>query len=182
MAEERGEAAPAKEGAAKAAAPCSARQRNAVLFCAVALGWLGVDALTKALAEGAAPSAVALVPGVLDLQLVHNTGGAWGLFGDMTAALGAVSLAVCALILAYLFWLAPGSSAGEATGLALVFAGGVGNALDRFLRGYVVDFLDPAFVDFPVFNVADIGVTCGIAVFFAALAWQGARERKEGSA
>ena len=53
-------------------------------------------------------------------------------------------------------------------------AGGLGNALDRFTLGYVVDFIEPVFIDFPVFNVADIGVTCGFAIFLAgmALAWR----------
>ena len=45
-------------------------------------------------------------------------------------------------------------------------AGGLGNAYDRFFTGYVVDFINVTFMDFPVFNVADIGVTCGIVAFF----------------
>ena len=49
--------------------------------------------------------------------------------------------------------------------LALVFAGGLGNAIDRFEYGYVVDMISTIFIDFPVFNVADIGVTCGIVLF-----------------
>ena len=47
----------------------------------------------------------------------------------------------------------------------LVVAGGIGNAIDRFSQGYVVDFIEPVFIDFPVFNVADIGVTCGFVLF-----------------
>ncbi len=53
----------------------------------------------------------------------------------------------------------------EIVGVALVVAGGLGNALDRFTLGYVVDFIEPTFIDFPVFNVADIGVTCGFVIF-----------------
>ena len=48
-------------------------------------------------------------------------------------------------------------------------AGGIGNALDRFTLGYVVDFIEPVFIDFPVFNVADIGVTCGFVLFLAGM-------------
>ena len=54
-------------------------------------------------------------------------------------------------------------------GPSLGVAGGIGNAIDRFVRGYVVDLIDPTFIDFPVFNVADIGVTIGIVLFMASL-------------
>ncbi len=53
--------------------------------------------------------------------------------------------------------------------MALVVAGGLGNAIDRFTLGYVVDFIEPVFIDFPVFNVADIGVTCGFVLFVVAM-------------
>ena len=67
----------------------------------------------------------------------------------------------------------------------LVVAGGIGNAIDRFSQGYVVDFIDLAFMDFPVFNVADIGVTCGFVLFLVALVMEWRHEdalrAKEGS-
>ena len=45
-----------------------------------------------------------------------------------------------------------------------MFSGGLGNAFDRFAQGYVIDFIDFTFIDFPVFNIADIGVTCGFVL------------------
>ena len=48
-------------------------------------------------------------------------------------------------------------------------AGGIGNAIDRFAQSYVVDFIEFSFIDFPVFNVADIGVTCGFVLLFIGL-------------
>ena len=62
-----------------------------------------------------------------------------------------------------------------ALGGALVVAGGIGNAIDRFIQGYVVDFIELSFMDFPVFNIADIGVTCGVALIFIAVIffWRG---------
>ena len=53
--------------------------------------------------------------------------------------------------------------------LALVVAGGIGNCIDRLTTGYVVDFIRLTFIDFPVFNVADICVTCGVVLFLIAL-------------
>jgi len=52
--------------------------------------------------------------------------------------------------------------------LVLIISGAIGNLIDRFLRGYVVDFFHATFIDFPVFNVADIYVVVG-SIFMAIL-------------
>ena len=57
-----------------------------------------------------------------------------------------------------------GATALETCALSLIAAGGIGNAIDRFVNGFVVDFIDLTFMDFPVFNIADIGVTCGFVL------------------
>lgn len=158
------------------------RRRNAKIFAAVVLAWLVLDQLSKAFFNGFELGSVIAGPfaGIFELRLVHNIGAAWGIFGGATTALGAFSLLVCALLLLYLFVLEPASPRLATFGLALVFAGGVGNAIDRFALGYVVDFIEPVFIDFPVFNVADIGVTCGFAVFFISLLLDVRKEGKLG--
>ena len=152
------------------------RARSAILFVLVAAAWFALDVATKGwVSEGWQEGDVVTGPilGLVRFHLVHNTGMAWGMFGDSTFALGVLSLAVCAVATAYLFAFSSRPNTLETTGIALVVAGGLGNALDRFTLGYVVDFIEPVFIDFPVFNVADIGVTCGFAIFLAgmALAW-----------
>lgn len=152
------------------------RTRSAILFVLVAAAWFALDVATKGwVSEGWQEGDVVTGPilGLVRFHLVHNTGMAWGMFGDSTFALGVLSLAVCAVATAYLFAFSSRPNTLETTGIALVVAGGLGNALDRFTLGYVVDFIEPVFIDFPVFNVADIGVTCGFAIFLAgmALAW-----------
>lgn len=54
--------------------------------------------------------------------------------------------------------------------LGLVAGGGVGNLIDRIVAGEVTDFFATTFVNFPVFNVADIFVTCGVVAVL--LCWQ----------
>lgn len=115
-------------------------------------------------------------PGLFRFTLVHNTGGAWGIFDDAAFALGVVSLLVVAALVAFLLWDAQ-ASLGQAIGIALVAAGGIGNAFDRFALGYVVDFIDLSFIDFPVFNIADIGVTCGLALTIVSMLFSSGRER-----
>ena len=114
--------------------------------------------------EAQTPSTV-LVPvidGVVGFRLVHNFGAAWGSFSGMVIMIAVVSIVLCAIILAYTIYIAKEASVLETVGLALIFAGGVGNMIDRLLRGYVVDFIEPLFIDFPNFNIADAGITCGI--------------------
>ena len=52
------------------------------------------------------------------------------------------------------------------TALTLLFAGALGNAIDRIIRGFVVDFISTAFMTFPVFNIADIAITFGAVLLF----------------
>ena len=66
--------------------------------------------------------------------------------------------------------------------LGAVAGGGVGNLIDRVAAGRVTDFFCTTFIDFPVFNVADIFVTCGVVIAFAlAWRWDVAREAGDDS-
>ncbi|NBJ66700.1 signal peptidase II [Adlercreutzia caecimuris] len=149
------------------------RRRNLCVFAAVMLLWLAADIATKAVCNGYGLGEVIAGPflGLVQFRLAHNTGAAWGMFGDSTFALGVMSLLVCAALAAYLVATARRANLVEVVGIALVVAGGLGNALDRFTLGYVVDFIDTTFIEFPTFNVADIGVTCGFVLFFAGMLW-----------
>ena len=146
------------------------RKRNACLMACVAVVWLAIDLATKAFFDSGAYTVGQDVAGpflgLFKFTLVHNTGAAWGLFAGNTWALGVFSLVVCVVLVVYLMAFNPNAKVGEAVALGLVLAGGLGNAYDRFFTGYVVDFINVTFMDFPVFNIADIGVTCGIVAFF----------------
>ena len=151
---------------------CSTRGRNARCCVALTLVWFALDMVTKNIInETHALGEVFAGPflGLVQFRLVHNTGAAWGMFGDSTFLLGIMSLVVCAALTVYLFVFSPKSGVLEAIGVALVVGGGLGNAIDRFTLGYVVDFIEPVFIDFPVFNIADIGVTCGFVLFVAGM-------------
>ena len=147
----------------------NSKKKAAALFAVIVLVWLVFDRLTKAYFEGAYELGQAGTNcGLFRFTLVHNTGAAWGMFGNSTFALGITSSITCVLIvLVFAFWeklAGHAPNALETIALALVCSGGLGNAIDRFSQLYVVDFIDFTFIDFPVFNVADIGVTCGFAL------------------
>ena len=90
--------------------------------------------------------------------------------------MGVFALVVCAALVIYVIGYQRRASLGEVIGAALVCAGGVGNAIDRFSLDYVVDFIKPVFIEFPVFNIADIGVTCGMVIFLVAFVVAGHHE------
>lgn len=152
---------------ARLTANTNASRRTLVVFAVVAALWVAFDRITKHMADTVAPGTVLVddIAGLFEFRLAHNTGAAWGIFGDSTVALGVFSFIVCLVILIYVIARRKSMHIAEVIPLALVFAGGLSNGIDRILLGYVVDFINCTFMSFPTFNVADIGVTCGIAVF-----------------
>lgn len=142
-----------------------------LLLLLIIAGWLAFDQLTKAYFDAQQPGVILGGPylGLVQFTLVHNTGMAWGLFGNSTLVLGILSAVVCAGFLMFGIIGGPQLNWAEIIGLGLVVAGGLGNAIDRFTLGYVVDFIQTAFMNFPVFNIADIGVTCGFVLFIIGL-------------
>lgn len=100
-----------------------------------------------------------LLPGLFRLELVHNYGAAWSsLSGErwLLVAVTTVGLGVLAYLAVKIVRHPLGVWA-----LWLVIAGGIGNLIDRLRLGYVVDMIATEFIRFPVFNIADIFVTCG---------------------
>lgn len=146
-------------------------RRFAVLIPIVVV-WLVLDQASKLFFNGSYHAGQVIsdsILGIFRFHLVYNTGGAWSIFSGATWALGAFSLVVCIALAAYLALTPQHPNTGELIGISLVVAGGIGNAIDRFTLGFVVDFIEPTFIDFPIFNIADIGVTCGIILFIVSL-------------
>lgn len=107
---------------------------------------------------------VPVIPGILSFRFVANKGAAFSLGEGMGLIFVAFAALVIVAILQYLTRTRQVSKL-ETLGLGLVAGGALGNAIDRLMLGYVVDFIATDFIDFPVFNVADIGICVG--VFFA---------------
>lgn len=141
----------------------SARVRRLALFALVVAAVVLIDQLSKAAvrAELVPGRPVTLIPGVMDLSLVYNTGAAFSL-GE---GAGPVFVLIAAAITCAGLWVAwrrtdaPLSLVLTVAGVA---GGGIGNAIDRVTLGAVTDFFKTTFVDFAIFNVADIFVTCGV--------------------
>ena len=106
-----------------------------------------------------------LTNGLLSILYVRNTGAAWGMFeGKMVFFYLITAVAVGTLL--YLMFKEKGKSKLLLTAYSLILAGAVGNFIDRIRLGYVVDMFKFEFIDFPIFNVADICLTIGVIFLF----------------
>lgn len=137
------------------------KKRIAAGYPILAVVWIVLDQLVKAGVRNGVPyrEMVSFLPG-LDLTFVKNTGAAFSMFSSQTWILTVFSAAVSVLLGVLLVrdalphWRAR-------LALSLLLGGAVGNFIDRLLLGYVTDMFATTFVNFAVFNVADIGVVVG---------------------
>jgi signal peptidase II len=100
-----------------------------------------------------------LIKGFLGLMYAENTGAAFSMFNTSTNALSVVTGVLMAAGLVALFLVKKKPVIYDIC-VPLVIAGGMGNLVDRLTRGYVIDYIRTLFIDFPIFNFADILITC----------------------
>ncbi len=112
------------------------------------------------------PSNIVVIPGYFNLVHVGNTGAAWSLFSGYTWLLAIIGFIALGLIFAFRKQLEL-EKRNIQFAFGLITGGIVGNLLDRIRLGHVVDFLDFHIGDshFPSFNVADSGITVGVAFY-----------------
>ena len=109
------------------------------------------------------------IPGLFHLTYVQNTGAAWSMLSGMRW-LFLVIFVVFTIFVVWEFWKkAMPFTTFERFSIACVFAGGLGNIIDRVRLGFVVDMICLDFMDFPVFNVADCFITCGAILLMVSL-------------
>lgn len=127
---------------------------------------VAADQLVKYLVRANIPlyGSADFIPYVMDLTYVKNTGAAFSLFRDHTWLLTLLSAVIAAALVGVLVKRLIPHPFGKFS-LSLILAGAVGNLIDRFFFGFVTDMFRTLFMDFAVFNVADICVTVGTALF-----------------
>ncbi len=138
-----------------------------VIAGTIAALFLLVDQVSKSLVRSQlmGHAAVDFIPGVLRLQFCANTGAAFSLGEGFGGAFALIAVLVTLTIVWYLAR-TPRIALLEAIGMGMVVGGAAGNAIDRVVHGFVTDFFATVFIDFPVFNVADIGITVGVVLAF----------------
>lgn len=150
--------------------PSMVRRISAWLLMVCTMALVGCDHATKfAAASVLRGKAATIVPGVLDLQYTENHDVAFSLFrsidlpGRPYVLMAAATIGV--LFVAIMWWRQRrDASTIEHAGWSIVMAGALGNMADRWLHGYVVDFIHVH--HWPVFNVADCLVAIGVFLLF----------------
>ena len=98
---------------------------------------------------------------VFHFTYVINTGAAFSFFRGQVEVLRWISLIVSLLLIVFV-WFTPRLTLLEQLGYGFILSGAIGNGIDRFLFGYVVDFLDFRLINFPIFNLADVFINIGV--------------------
>lgn len=143
--------------------------RKNPIFWVVAILSLVIDHLTKfwvvdTFELTVPPETIPIWPGVFHFTYVVNTGAAFSLFNNGVFWLRWLSLLV-SLILIGIAVFGPRFSPLEQASYGFILGGALGNGIDRFVSGHVVDFLDFRLIQFPIFNLADVSINIGMFLF-----------------
>ncbi len=124
---------------------------------------------------------IPLIGEALKLTYLENRGMAFGMMQGQKWLLVWVTAFVLLILIAAIMM---GKIRKPATlfTTAVIIGGGVGNLIDRVYRGYVIDYINVSLIDFPIFNFADICVTCGTIVLLILLVIEMVEEEKAGKA
>jgi len=104
-----------------------------------------------------------LIPGVLGLRYAENSGISFGLLGDSAVAMQVVVIITGLVMLAGLLFIVLGKfDTPTMWAAAVIIGGGLGNFIDRVWQGFVVDYIEFLFMQFAIFNLADVFITVGM--------------------
>lgn len=148
-------------------------------YLVLAAAVVGADQLVKWLVRGhiALGEHVSLLPGLMDLTYVQNTGAAFSMFSAhpwlLTVLSAVLSVAFAVVLVRRMLPHWTGMLA-----MALLLGGAVGNLIDRAVLGFVTDMFATTFIRFAVFNVADIGVVLGGVLLCIDVLFFSGKERK----
>ena len=145
-------------------------KRKILPFLAGLIGFFALTALDQcskqwAIAHLKGKESLILIEGVFQLTYLENKGAAFGILQGRGVVLVIITAVILAVVI-YCYICIPMCKKFRLLRVLMVViaAGAVGNMIDRIGRGYVVDFFYFILIDFPIFNVADIYVTCSVVV------------------
>lgn len=159
--------------------------KNRLLFIALFLVTVITDQLTKRFIDSTFDlyEARKIIPDILTLRYIRNEGVAFGLQIATPTVMLVLTILVIAL-LAYLYFkerMFADHAAGRIA-MTLIFGGAAGNLIDRIRMGEVIDFIQMGIGPYtwPVYNLADVYVTAGMAMLFYLYLFRGEKARAEG--
>ena len=101
-----------------------------------------------------------MIPGIIELTNLRNSGAAWSIFEGQQTFFTIITI-IAIIVIGYFIWQYR-KNIPMLIGLSLIMAGTIGNFIDRLRQGYVVDMFETTFINFPIFNLADMCLTLGV--------------------
>ncbi|AEB73341.1 signal peptidase II [Lentilactobacillus buchneri] len=140
-----------------------------VLYVIGIIALIAIDQIVKHLvvASLALGDSFSVINGVLSITRINNTGAAWSILSGHQFIF--VIIAILAAILVTYFIVRYWSNMPYRIGLGLLLAGTLGNVIDRIMNNHVVDMFQLDFINFPIFNCADMYLTFGILILAIAI-------------
>lgn len=142
-----------------------------ILMVLMAGSIVAADQLFKLWVVGNIPlyQQIPAIDGLFHLTYVQNTGAAFSSFQGQLWLFIAIFAVLTVAVLWEFTTKKMGFSSFERWCIAAIYAGGLGNMIDRLRLGYVVDMIEVEFMNFPVFNIADCFITCGCIAMIVSL-------------
>lgn len=140
-------------------------KKPALTFSIIVIAWLFLDQAVKLVERLTMKpgQSIAIIKNVFHLTYVRNEGAAFSILQGKMLFFFAVT--IISLIAVYFFWkIERPSTFLPVVGSALMVGGTFGNLIDRVVFSHVIDIFDARFINFAIFNVADIGITVGVAL------------------
>lgn len=136
-----------------------------IIYYIIAMILIGLDQLSKYLTvqEVALGEVVPVIPDVLSLTYIRNSGAAWSILEDQMIFFYVITVVVVGALIYFLHTEGKKSPIAS-TGIAFIMGGAIGNFIDRLHLKYVIDMIRLEFVNFPIFNVADMALTIGVII------------------
>lgn len=154
-----------------------------MIYALVVLALAALDQLSKVLVLSKLKpiGSYPIIQDVFHFTYAENTGAAFSIFQDRKHFVMVITTIALAAIFFHLVQMVRESSKLSLyiSSLTLILAGGIGNLIDRFRLGYVVDFIDFRILKFAIFNVADIFIVVGVFLIFVDLMLSGKRVFKK---
>ena len=145
---------------------CTAVKKNVLIYFAVFVLSVIVDQLIKRFLIGniGLNNSREFIPGLINLTVVQNTGGAFSILNQHPSCFKIIGLANVVIFSFLTFCPTAAFNLCIKTGCAFVLGGSLGNLIDRLTYGSVIDFIEPVFVNFAIFNMADVFINAGVAL------------------
>lgn len=155
--------------------------RRRWIFWVLLVALLGLDQWLKAWTRGTIPIGGHYhglpFPGIFELTLTYNQGVAFGKLQGYGVLMAPIAILIAVLAGLYT-WRHPQESRWNHTTAGLLAAGALGNLYDRVFHGKVTDMLEFRFINFPVFNVADVCISVAAGMMIVTWIREAALHRK----